>query len=615
MRLESITLENFRCYKNPITVVFEDLTTFVGKNDIGKSTILEALEVFFNNDLVKIECGDAHIYSPTQKVSITCEFSQLPSVLILDSGAETSLADEYLLTQTGTLRVKKTYDCSRKNPSCDVSIIAFHPTHPGVANLLDWKEKELQSAVREQKLEVPLKGNPRMRKALWANAADLACQEVELVMTKSKEDGKRIFDQIEQHLPLFALFQSDRSSRDSDDEVQNPMKVAVAAALASVQPQIEEIQKTIQQKALEIAVQTHKALATLAPSIAKELTPHFTPPTMAKWVGLFNLGLDTDDGIPLNKRGSGVRRLVLVSFFKAEAERRLAEHQSRGIIYAIEEPETAQHPNNQRLLIEAFKSLSSSQNCQVILTTHSPGFASELPVAGIRYISRDVNDRPQIEDGADVFASVAAALGVVPDNRVEVLLCVEGPNDVAALKSLSKALHNSDQTIPDLSSDERIAFVPLGGGTLKQWVAERYLKSLQRPEVHIYDSDVPDYAEAVQRVNARQDRSWAVQTKKYEIENYLHSDAILAAFEVQVTVPDHVDEHGDAVPRIFSKALHAGSPFGAPIKDSKAKQRLAEKAFPLMTAEMLRERDPEGEVEGWLRRLSALFRANSVQLV
>ncbi|MCG2957846.1 ATP-binding protein, partial [Escherichia coli] len=106
-------------------------------------------------------------------------------------------------------------------------------------------------------------------------------------------------------------------------------------------------------------------------------------PTNSKWVGLFNVGLNTDN-IPLNKRGSGVRRLVLVSFFKAEAERLLSEKNKQSIIYAIEEPETAQHPNNQKILQSAFVTLANEDNCQVLLTTHSPGFACDLPSDSIR---------------------------------------------------------------------------------------------------------------------------------------------------------------------------------------------------------------------------------------
>ncbi len=45
MRLESVSIANFRCYQQEVTVWFNDLTTFIGKNDIGKSSILEALAV------------------------------------------------------------------------------------------------------------------------------------------------------------------------------------------------------------------------------------------------------------------------------------------------------------------------------------------------------------------------------------------------------------------------------------------------------------------------------------------------------------------------------------------------------------------------------------------
>lgn len=58
MKLKSVTIQNFRCCKEPRTIEFENLTTLIGKNDIGKSTILEALEIFFNNDIVKIAPED-----------------------------------------------------------------------------------------------------------------------------------------------------------------------------------------------------------------------------------------------------------------------------------------------------------------------------------------------------------------------------------------------------------------------------------------------------------------------------------------------------------------------------------------------------------------------------
>ena len=49
MKIVSLTLENFRSYRTHVTIAFNDLTVLIGKNDIGKSSVLEALDIFFDN--------------------------------------------------------------------------------------------------------------------------------------------------------------------------------------------------------------------------------------------------------------------------------------------------------------------------------------------------------------------------------------------------------------------------------------------------------------------------------------------------------------------------------------------------------------------------------------
>ena len=79
MKLKQVRIQNFRCYED-ITIEFDALTTIIGKNDIGKSTILEALEIFFNNETVKIDSSDVNIHSGENKtVTITCDFIDLPN--------------------------------------------------------------------------------------------------------------------------------------------------------------------------------------------------------------------------------------------------------------------------------------------------------------------------------------------------------------------------------------------------------------------------------------------------------------------------------------------------------------------------------------------------------
>jgi AAA15 family ATPase/GTPase len=102
-----------------------------------------------------------------------------------------------------------------------------------------------------------------------------------------------------------------------------------------------------------------------------------------------SVSITGDEDIPINKRGSGVKRLILLNFFRAEAERRKNENNVPSIIYAIEEPETSQHPNHQRKLIEAFIELSQSDNTQILLTTHSPSIVKLLEFDHIKLIKNE----------------------------------------------------------------------------------------------------------------------------------------------------------------------------------------------------------------------------------
>jgi len=60
MKISQVKIANFRSYKDETVIEFNDLTVFVGKNDVGKSTVLEALDVFFNEGkgVIKLDKED-----------------------------------------------------------------------------------------------------------------------------------------------------------------------------------------------------------------------------------------------------------------------------------------------------------------------------------------------------------------------------------------------------------------------------------------------------------------------------------------------------------------------------------------------------------------------------
>ena len=610
MKLKSVILENFRSYKNRTKIEMEDLTAFIGKNDIGKSTIMEALEIFFNNNLIKIESQDACIYSEENIVRIGCVFDDLPEEIILDASARTTLKDEYMLNKDGCLEIHKTFDCARANPKEEVVAVAIHPNAELVKDLLLLKNAELKRRLNNEPINkegVDLRSNSSIRRALLQSCGNLELTEKQIQL--NKEDAKAIWESVKKQLPVFALFQADRPSKEGDAEVQDPMKIAVSEAIKSVETDLEDIKNIVRDKVMEVAKRTLEKLREMDADLAQELSPDFS--AEPKWAGLFKLTLTTDDQIPINKRGSGVRRLILLNFFRAEAERKQKEANSPGIIYAIEEPETSQHPNNQKLLINALVDLSEQDDCQIILTTHVPGIAELLSIDSLRYVANDEKGQKCIYSKSnEMLKKIADDLGILPDNRVKVLVCLEGPNDINFFKRISSILHNQDPSLPLLDYDPRIALLPLGGSSLKAWVQAHYLKNLGKPEVHVYDRDtltLPQYQEACDEVNSRDDNSFAVLTSKREMENYLHPDAIKEVLGVEISFDGSSD-----VPELAAKAVHELNSeilWGTLTegkkkkKEGRVKKRLNDDVVAKMTYERLQEMDLENEVISWFEEI------------
>ncbi|TAG53817.1 MAG: hypothetical protein EAZ27_10165 [Cytophagales bacterium] len=255
---------------------------------------------------------------------------------------------------------------------------------------------------------------------------------------------------------------------------------------------LNDIKKQVEDEIAEIANLTIEKLKEMNEEVAKKLKPHFAPEL--KWADLFKPTITSDD-IPMNKRGSGVRRLLLINFFRAEAERKRQEKNIPNVIYAIEEPETSQHPDWQKKLMDALKELADNGTAQIITTTHSPALASLVEVEDLRFIHKEAGNINIEVGNNDNLELIATTLGVLPTlgkepEQVKVFLCVEGPLDINFFNNIAPLFGI------DLLNDKRIVTVSLGGGTLGQWVTNNYLKKLNKTDVHIYDKDVDNKYQA-----------------------------------------------------------------------------------------------------------------------
>lgn len=606
MYLKEIIIENFRAYKGHHRIKMEDLTAFIGRNDAGKSTIFDALAIFFKNSLVKIDESDVCVQAGDAcEVRLGCVFTDYPNSITIDTASSTNLVDEYLLNNDGDLEIHKIFNYSESKLKKErIVAITRHPSADKFCDLLYLKNAELKELGNQLKIDpsTDKRSNVALRKAIWSKCGNLALADKEIQL--DKEDAKRIWEKLEVALPEYALFRADRSSTDEDDEVQDPLKIAVKLALTEMEVEIEQVKEKVKVRAFQVAERTIEKLNEIDGTLASQLKPDFK--TDPKWDSLFKLSLTGDDNIPINKRGSGVRRLIVFSFFRAEAERVRSGPVSGNIIYAVEEPETAQHPNNQRKIIEALKTIAETDGFQVLLTTHVPALASLLPNNSIRYITHDPNNGSIVKIGSDdILKQVATELGVLPDSRVRVLVCMEGPHDFRFLEAINPILRADDQTIIDIFKDARVALVPLGGSTLQEWVNQDYLKNLGLPEVHIYDRDMPDangkypHEDARDAVNNRGNGSIAFLTNKREIENYLHLDALNEVFQpitnhtFVLNITDDCDVEKEVISEIGQRVIRRRS----------LKHWLNDDIAKRMTLDRVKDRNGYNEIRNWLMEI------------
>lgn len=193
------------------------------------------------------------------------------------------------------------------------------------------------------------------------------------------------------------------------------------------------------------------------------------------------------------------------------------------------------------------------------------------------------------------------------------LVVVEGLNDVEFLLRIARVLHK-ESAIPDsfdtAVTANRVLFLPIGGGIHEGWWSR--LAPLECSEFHLLDAEVEPETTIrrllIERILARPNCQARLMSKR-SLENYLHPAAIRAAGGGVIDFGDH-----DCVAERFVQQRHGcWDQMSRKTRQRlkyRAKKWLNSMAVDHMTAAMLADRDPVGEVIEWLSAILTLAAAN-----
>jgi len=546
MRIHTISVNNYRPYKELKEVRLGRLATIIGKNDTGKSSMLRAIKLFFEKK-PKIDPSDVHDnVASNEDVIIEIAFTSLPEKIEIEEGIETTFEDEMLLDQNGYLRIRKIYprDDLAKFEMCLITQDFQDDFFVGLANL---KEPELNRRCKEADIDVTKAGrgitNKSKREDLRVKAKERGIKIGEYELKLSPKDELRKY--IESLLPDFDLFESETKTDVSETSFQSPFRPIIKTA--ADQPDVTDARSKFT-GAIERALQEEvdkifKRLKRYTNNInALTIKPVFS---WDKAVALQIYGKD-HDGVdkPLEKRGSGIRRLLMVAFFEYLAEK----GEAANFIFGIEEPENDLHPGLQRELTQSFRQLADL-GYQIIITSHSPVFAGASPIEDLTLIIREGGKARAVQHPKLDTSEIAKELGVEPADQItgyKACVFVEGQNDIMFWKTVASKLKKGGHIGANFE-DKGIGFIPVGGSNFKCWIDIRAMRRLNRRFGTIVDSDRKSQTDTTpqKKLNwkkqCEQEGGIFFILQKREIENYLHPDAIRKSGRTSQQYDDFTD--------------------------------------------------------------------------
>ncbi len=477
MKIGSIRIENFRCFKDE-TISLDEYSCFVGANGSGKSTVLHALNVFFRQfkdsqtDLSKLTKEDFHHKDTSKEIRITVTFENL------SSQAQEDLSD-YVRQDKLIVSAIAKYD-----ENSETAEVKQYGNRLGFEDFAEYFEKEKAGTSAKELKEFFShfrEKYPDLRsettKANMASALrDYEAEHLDNCTLLPSEDQfygiSRGVNRLSPHIQWVFI----PGAKDATEESEESRNSALGQLLErTVRSKVNFTEKisVLQTQAREEYQQLLDAEQSVLDDISKSLQSRLTSwahpdiSAQVRWkqdpdksirieepwayIRIGERGFEGD----LARFGHGLQRSYLLALLQELAL--IDDENAPTLIMGIEEPELYQHPPQARHLAEILQDLSS-KGTQVLLCTHSPLFipgdnfdkirivreSGNPSFTTVTQLSYDELSKELKEVGEKLLKETGMVAKLYPSlnpivNEMffcKILILVEGPEDIAFITSV-----------------------------------------------------------------------------------------------------------------------------------------------------------------------------------
>lgn len=457
MKIKSISIQNYKCHKQLSDVEFHQITTFIGENDSGKTSIIDFLELMLENKIPQ-EIDFFHDAQGDCENEIIGEITFIPN-------PEIQSQIPHLLNENHELRIKKRLSTS--SIELFVEIKKYEDDRFNYFENLD--AKSLIELLDEYEIEA--QSNQDRRKEKIKNF--LANGEIDYCYDFIQIEWKKIssllpkiirYDVNDYKNPANIIFKTFKEKFDSllyeydDDNGSRKLK----------NDEMNQILNDAEEAINDEAQKLNEYIKKYNPDIENiYISPEFDFSNSLLSTHIEIIDKRTKSSIPFENRGFGTQKRLFMGIFDWESSviKKLVNFP---IIRCYDEPDTNLHIDAQRKMYKAIKKIvKSDNNNQIVVCTHSLFMIDNMPTKTIKLLKRNEDSTTSIEFLDEVeevetnqfMTSICKEMGLSNSHIFfeKAFILVEGPTEVNFLPLAYKKLYDS------LFTEDGISLINLYG--------------------------------------------------------------------------------------------------------------------------------------------------------
>ena len=510
MKIQSVRIKNFRTLKD-VTIPFDSVTTFIGPNGVGKSTVLRALDWYFNGkpgsltekdcsfratdeeievqvtfvDLTDKDRGELGKYAPAGVTTFTAWKRRAPDGTESLSANSKSYAPFNAIRGKGSAADKKAAYNDLRNSDSSLGLSTWSSVDAANQAMTTWEAVHTDQLVEApESLQTNSFGFNSGGK--MSGLFDFVLVTADLRASEESVDGRSSI--------LGRILERSVDRAAADEEITK----IVEESRARQQIVYEEKFKA-QLEAM--TTQLNEVLTSYSPGRAVTVTPAEVELKASRTT--FDVAvLDGATETAVERQGHGFQRTLLISALQLLAQSGAAS--TEGVIcLAIEEPELFQHPIQAQTFAKVLRSLAedATKRIQVTYATHSPFFLEARHFDQVRRLTRSSDETPVVTVHFATVAAVKARLNGVlrPDtvdrqldgivaNRLAVALFAHRAFLVEGTTESSVFYGIGDKSSLGSLEAAGVSIVPVGGKTSIP-LAHAILTLIGIPVYALFDAD------------------------------------------------------------------------------------------------------------------------------